>query len=176
MSQPATTGVGRIDMLRACLCCLLLCSGLLAGDAAPVFTDQEWTASQPAVRQAPEAPGWGAIGGLVGGLLAVVALAVALGWVAKRLNARRLLGGRGRHMEVVETVNVGPRRSLALVRLGGQWLVVGLGEKELCCIASMPAPPEAQAPAATATPAPAAPSQPSPFAGELARLMGGAKP
>lgn len=162
-------------MLRACLCCLLLCSGLLAGDAAPVFTDQEWTASQPAVRQAPEAPGWGAIGGLAGGLLAVVALAVALGWAAKRLNARRLLGGRGRHMEVVETVTVGPRRSLALVRLGGQWLVVGLGEKELCCIATMPAPPDA-APVSEAQPAPATPAPPSPFAGELARLMGGPKP
>lgn len=147
-----------------CLAMLLLGTLLGAGDAAPVFTDQEWSATQTQQAARPaEAPGWGAVLGMGGGLVLVVALAVGLGWAAKRMNARRLLGGRGRNMELVETIQVGPRRQLALVRLGGQWLVVGLGEKELTHIATMPAP--AEAAAAPVTP------PPSPFANELARLV-----
>ncbi|MBN8526040.1 MAG: flagellar biosynthetic protein FliO [Planctomycetes bacterium] len=139
----------------------LLGAALAAGDA-PLFTDQEWTGAQPAAaRPAAEAPGWGSIATLGGGLVLVVALAVGLGWTAKRLNARRLLGGRGRSMELVETIQIGPRRQLALVSVAGQWLVVGLGDKELTHIATLPAPP----------PAPASAPPPSPFASELARLV-----
>lgn len=148
-----------------CVAMLLLGALLTAGDAAPVFTDQEWSATQTqqAARPAAEAPGWGAVLSMGGGLVLVVALAVGLGWAAKRMNARRLLGGRGRNMELVETIQVGPRRQLALVRLGGQWLVVGLGEKELTHIATMPVPVEtAVAPVQT---------PPSAFANELARLV-----
>lgn len=144
---------------------ILMLGTLLAAGDAPLFTDQEWSAAQPQSQpQAAQAPGWGAIASLGGGLLLVVAVAVALGWAAKRLNARRLLGGRGRVMELVETIQLGPRRQLALVSINGQWLVVGLGEKELSCIATMPA-----ASPAAAVPAPPAP--PSPFAAELARLV-----
>ena len=114
-----------------------------------------------APRPAAEAPGWGTVAGMGLGLAAVVALAVGLGWAARRLNARRLLGGRGRNLELVETVQIGPRRQLALVRVAGQWLVVGLGEKELCHIATLPAP---------AQPAPSA------FAEELGRLVPASAP
>ena len=137
------------------LACLV--AALAAGDA-PVFSDQEWAATQPAAARpaATATPGWGTLAGMGFGLLAVVGLAVGLGYAAKRLGARRLLGGRGRNMELLETIQVAPRRSLALVSLGGQWLVIGLGEKELTHIATLPAPAE-QAPSA--------------FAGELNRLM-----
>ena len=142
---------------------LLVCLAvaLSAGDAA-LFSDQEWAAGQaPAARPSAAAPGWGTVATMGLGLLAVVGLAVGLGYTAKRLNARRLLGGRGRNLELLETIQVAPRRSLALVRLGGQWLVVGIGEKELSHIATMAAPAE-QAPSA--------------FAGELQRLMPAAAP
>ena len=137
--------------------CLTVCTaiGLHAGDT-PVFSDQEWAASQPRAAAPATAPGWGTVASMGLGLVVVVGLAVGLGFAAKRLNAKRLLGGRGRNLELLETIQIGPRRSLALVRLGGQWLVVGLGEKELTHIATMAAPAE-QAPSA--------------FAGELNRLL-----
>lgn len=136
------------------LACLV--AALTAGDA-PVFSDTEWAATQtPAARPAAEAPGWGTVVSMGFGLLAVIGLAVGLGYAAKRLGARRLLGGRGRNLELLETIQLGPRRSLALVRLGGQWLVIGMGEKELSHIATLPAPAE-QAPSA--------------FAAELNRLV-----
>lgn len=136
------------------LACLLAALG--AGET-PVFSDTEWAASQaPTARPTAEAPGWGALASMGLGLLVVIGLAVGLGYAAKRLGARRLLGGRGRNLELLETIQLGPRRSLALVRLGGQWLVVGMGEKELSHIATLPAPAE-QAPSA--------------FAAELNRLV-----
>lgn len=148
-------------MRLAVLFCL---AAILSAADTPVFSDQEWAATQQqtqAARPAGAAPGWGAVGGMALGLVLVVGLAVGLGYAAKRLNARRLLGGRGRNLELIETIQVGPRRTLALVRCGGQWLVVGLGEKELSHIATMPAPAE-QAPSA--------------FAGELNRLLPTATP
>lgn len=130
------------------LACLVV--ALAAGDA-PVFSDTEWAATQtPVARPAAETPGWGTVASMGFGLLAVIGLAIALGYAAKRMGARRLLGGRGRNLELLETIQIGPRRSLALVRLGGQWLVVGMGEKELSHIATLPAPAE-QAPSAFAT-------------------------
>jgi len=145
---------------------LLFClAAVLAAADTPVFTDQEWTAAQSSSVAQPaaaaKAPGWGTVGGMGLGLLVVIGLAVGLGYAAKRLNARRLLGGRGRNLELIETIQVGPRRSLALVRLGGQWLVVGLGEKEMTHIATMPAPAEQAL---------------SVFAGELNRLLPSAVP
>jgi flagellar biosynthetic protein FliO len=122
------------------LACLVVA---LAAGEAPVFSDTEWSAAQaPAARPAAETPGWGTVASMGLGLLAVIGLAVGLGYAAKRLGARRLLGGRGRNLELLETIQLGPRRSLALVRLGGQWLVVGMGEKELSHIATLPAPAE----------------------------------
>ena len=136
------------------LACLI---AVLGAGETPVFSDTEWAATQaPAARPAAEAPGWGAVASMGLGLLVVVGLAIGLGYAAKRLGARRLLGGRGRNLELLETIQIGPRRSLALVRLGGQWLVVGMGEKELSHIATLPAPAE-QAPSA--------------FAAELNRLV-----
>ncbi len=143
-------------LLLACLA-----AAAIAGEA-PIFSDQEWAATQPvAVQPVGTAPGWGTLAGMAFGLLAVVGVAIALGYAAKRLNARRMLGGRGRNLELLETIQIGPRRQLALVRLGAQWLVVGLGEKELTHIATMPAPAE-QAPSA--------------FANELNRLVPAAVP
>lgn len=167
-----------------CLCLLLVGLALLPGaETAPagtgpgLFTDQEWTAAQRPAATTPGAggPGLGTAATMLGGLLLVVAVAVALGWAVKRLNARKLFAGKGRHLEVLETVTIGPRRSLALVRCGTHWLVVGLGERELVSVATLPAPVEGAAPA-VAPPVPAEPAKPSAFAHEFDRLIGGAKP
>jgi flagellar protein FliO/FliZ len=166
----------------ACLCILLTGLAILpaaepaeAGGGKGLFTDQEWTAAQrPVPTAAGGGPGLGTAATMLGGLVLVVAVAVALGWAVKRLNARKLLGGKGRHLEVLETVTIGPRRSLALVRCGTHWLVVGLGERELISVATLPAPAEGAAPAVV--PVVPAAAKPSAFANELGRLTGGQQP
>jgi flagellar biogenesis protein FliO len=172
--------------MRVLICLLVACLACAQDAAKPstppptpaktapteLFSDQEWNATQtgaPAVGDAPR-PGWGSAGTMLVGLMVVVGVAVGLGWAVKRLNARRLLGGRGRHLEVLETVTIAPRRSLVLVRCGTTWLVVGLGEREMISVATLPAPPgESTATGATA-PAPQ-PAPASPFASELSRLL-----
>jgi flagellar biosynthetic protein FliO len=135
-----------------------------------VFSDAEWNAAQKAVAPAASTDlGWGTALALFIGLLVVVGLAVGLGWAAKRLNAKRLLGGKGRHLQVIETVALAPKRSLALVRLGGQVLVLGVGEHDISQLAQLPA-------EVLDRPAPpAAPAAPTPFAQALEQA-GGTKP
>jgi flagellar biosynthetic protein FliO len=108
--------------------------------AAEVFSDAEWAAAQRASTPvAGTEAGWGTILVLLGGLVAIIAVAVGLGWLARRLNARRLLGGKGRHLQVLETVALAPKRSLALVRVGDQVLVVGVADQAITSLAQLPA-------------------------------------
>jgi flagellar protein FliO/FliZ len=163
---------------------LLLLSGMaLAAETvpAPLISDAEWNAAQgAATKVATGSPvGTGTVVTMVVGVLAVVALAVLLGWLAKRMGVAKALGGRGRNLQVVETVTLAPKRQLALVRLGDQLLVVGLGEREVSHIATMPATAIAAPVAPVATPAegaappPAAPTpENSAFRATLDRLIG----
>lgn len=133
----------------------ILLAGLLQGGEAPLFTDQEWEAAQRG-RAPAAAPGWGALASLGLGVLAVVGLALGLGWAAKRLGARRLLAGGGTRLEVLETMTLAPRRQLALVRVDGHTVLIGIGERELTPPLLLPG---------------AAPPAAAPFAQELQRLL-----
>lgn len=148
--------------------------GAESATAAPIFTDSEWSrAAGTASATAPAVPGVGAGAMLM--LCAAVALvagfAVLLGWLARKSGVRRLVAGRGRVLEVVETVPIGVKRAVSLVRIGDQVLVIGQGEHELTHLATLPAagvlpPPGAEPPLAA--------PRPSAFQQVLTRL--GAKP
>lgn len=138
---------------------------------APLFTDAEWQRSQGGA-SAP-ADGGGVVGkaatGLVLSLLAIIVVAGGLAWAARKFGMKRVLPGRGRHLTVIETVPLGFKRSVSLVRIGDQVLVVGQGEHDLSHLATLPAsvldeaPPKT--PAAPVTePVPAAPTTPPPSA------------
>jgi flagellar biosynthetic protein FliO len=152
----------------------------------PLFSDAEWNRTQAQSTAPNGAPpssasvAGKAAFGLVTSIGAILAVAAALAYAAKRWGIRRALPGRGRHLEVVETVPLSFKRALVLVRIGDQLLVIGQGEHELHHIAQLPAslldapvaraaihdpvaPPAAQPPAA----APGAD-----FAATLARLIG----
>ncbi|MEM1415752.1 MAG: flagellar biosynthetic protein FliO [Myxococcota bacterium] len=82
----------------------------------------------PVVLQAAELPGgYGAA--LLQGLLSLGAVCL-LAWVLLRWGARYRLGvgGRGRHLEVIERVPLDARRALVLVRVGESVLLLGVGE------------------------------------------------
>ncbi len=77
---------------------------------------------------------------MLGSLILVVGIAVALGLALRRLGAtRRWLHPHGRHMEVIESVPLGLKRSITLVRIGGQVLVVGHGEQQMAHLATLDA-------------------------------------
>ena len=108
----------------------------------PVFSDAEWQRSQGASGSAP-ADGGGVVGkaaiGLLLSLLAIAVIAGGLAYMARKFGMRRVLPGRGRHLTVIETVPLGFKRSVSLVRIGDQVLVVGQGEHDLSHLATLPA-------------------------------------
>jgi flagellar biosynthetic protein FliO len=107
----------------------------------PLFTDSEWQRQQ-ATTESPETGG-AVIGkaamGLLLSLVIIAALAWALAWASKRFGMRRVMPGRGQHVQVIETVPLGFKRAISLVRIHDQVLVVGQGEHELCHLATLPA-------------------------------------
>jgi flagellar biosynthetic protein FliO len=107
--------------------------------------------------------------GLVLSLLAIIAVAGGLAWAARKFGMKRVLPGRGRHLTVIETVPLGFKRSVSLVRIGDQVLVVGQGEHDLSHLATLPAsvldgPTPTSAPTATPAPEPSVPTTPPPSA------------
>lgn len=125
-------------MIRVSALLLLLMTTLSwggAAEAAPVFTDVEWSKAQPAAvvtpsTSAPTAPSVGAsIASLAVGLLVVIGLALALGWAAKRFGVQRFMARRGAHLEMLETLAVAPKRQLCLVRFGDQAVLVGVSDQ-----------------------------------------------
>ncbi|MDA3959434.1 MAG: flagellar biosynthetic protein FliO [Planctomycetota bacterium] len=103
------------------------------------------------------------VGGLVGsmatGLVLVIGLAVAAGVVLKRLGGRRrLLGAGGKHLELLETMPLGLKRAVSLIKVGDRVVLVGQSEQGLSQLALLEAnvlavggsqPPSAGAPEVT---------------------------
>jgi flagellar protein FliO/FliZ len=71
------------------------------------------------------------------GLFAVIALILALAWVARR--AGLVKPGNAGVMKVVGTTALGPRQRLVLVEVGGTWLVLGVGAGEIRTLHTLPA-------------------------------------
>ncbi len=145
----------------------------------PVFTDAQWTAAAPRPNQAT--PTTDLVGSslvsIAISLAAVIALAVLLGWLVKRLGVKRLVQPKGRHLEVVDSVALGFKRQASLIRLGNQVILVGIGEQGVSHLGTFPASvlgDEAAAPAPATAPAPVAVPAPDPaFRNLLTRALKG---
>jgi flagellar biosynthetic protein FliO len=115
---------------------------VVAADPAQgsLLTDAEWNHSSATVQKTsePGSPGM-AVVKLMAALAVVLAIAVTAALVLKKVGVRRIMPGKGRHLEVIETVPLAFKRSVSLVRLGDQVLVIGNGEHELTHLATMPA-------------------------------------
>ena len=138
-----------------------------SANSAPLFTDAEWQRGQSG--GAATTPEGGVVGkaavGLLLSLVAIAVVAAGLAYALRKLGMRRVLPGRGRHLTVIETVPLGFKRSVSLLRIGDHVLVVGQGEHDLSHLATLPASVlDAQVPKPTAlelvdaaTPAPTTP-------------------
>ena len=150
--------------------------------AAPLFTDAEWQHGQGSGNPAQE--GSGVVGkaavGLLVSLVVIAVIAGGLAFAVRKLGMRRVLPGRGQYLKVIETVPLGFKRSVSLVRIGDQVLVVGLGEHDLSHLATLPASVLDELPARTGgavlsgvpDPAPAVPPPASAFRAVLDSIVG----
>lgn len=148
--------------------------------AEPTFiSDAEWNRSARAAPTAPageQRPPAGrallatfvALAVVVG--LAVVALVVLRRFTGGRVGGRGLL--RGRHCEIVDTVALGPRRAVTLLRVGDHLVVVGQSEHGLAGLGTLPGSAIPVAPEPPAAPSPPPGPRDGAFAAVLTRLLG----
>lgn len=167
---------------------LVLCTACLMGvePGGDLISEADWAKSAPIGAAAPASsstavgrsvPVGPSIATLAGGLVVVLGLALGLGWAAKRLGMRRLVQGRGRHLQAIETIPIGFKRQAALLRFGDQVIVVGLGEHECCHLGTFSASMLGEVnPPAPVPIAPVAAPQPSAFAGLLSQITQGKRP
>jgi len=124
-------------MRWSCLC--LLCLGLAA--AEPFISDADWERGAAAAG-AREASGSQSLGsaafGLGLGILAIAGLGVGVVVVVRRLGRRQGQGRTARHLQHLESLPLGLKQHLHLVRLGDQVLVVGSHDRGLTSIATVP--------------------------------------
>lgn len=112
----------------------------LAARGEEVFTDAQWSqsaAAKPATTSTT--PVGSPLLAIAGSLVFVILLAVALGWLVKRLGVKRLVRSKGAYLEVIESVPLGFKRQASLIRLGDIVVLVGVGEHELTTLATLPA-------------------------------------
>jgi flagellar protein FliO/FliZ len=102
----------------------------------------------------------GALGSVAVATVLVVGLMLALAWFLRRYGRRLHASGGGRHLAVVETLPLGLKRSVSLLRCGDRFLVLGQSEQGLSALAELPASAFAEEQAAEA--AAAAPREDAP--------------
>ena len=163
-----------------CCCLLLLCSSaaLVAEEGAEqLFTDEQWaeasnrssigTKDGDARSQGQEGQVGASLVRMVFGLVAVIAVALLIAWLVRRSGLhRRLPGQRGEHLEVVESLSLGPKRGVSLLRVGGQFVLVGHNEQNITALGNFQqvdgVEPPAAAKAEASSSSETTPAQPSP--------------
>jgi flagellar protein FliO/FliZ len=153
-----------------------------AGDlaATPFISDAEWERPRavPVAQEGPvRAPAGKAMVAMTVSLALVLGLAVGAVFILRRLANRRGGPSAGRHLQLVETVHLGVKRSVSVLRIGDQVVLVGQSEQGMSGLGTLPASVLAAAPAPPAGAPPAleiiAPAPgPSPFAAMLDALTG----
>ena len=91
--------------------------------ATPAHATTAHTAKPATFGQAPSAAG--AVGGTVFALLFVLALILALAWLAKRMPG--VAGAGNPALRIVGSLSLGPRERVVVVDVGGTQLLLGVG-------------------------------------------------
>jgi flagellar protein FliO/FliZ len=75
---------------------------------------------------------------MLGSLGLVIVLLVALLWALRKLQGKMNDQNAGRRLQVIESLSVGPRQKVALVRVGEREVLIGISPTQINGIASWP--------------------------------------
>jgi flagellar biosynthetic protein FliO len=78
---------------------------------------------------------------MLGALLLVLGIIIGLFYLAKRLRWGRLSFNRYPAMRMIGTLSLAPKRSVAMVEVCGQWLVLGVGSETVTLLCRLDNPP-----------------------------------
>jgi flagellar biosynthetic protein FliO len=77
---------------------------------------------------------------MVGSLILILGLIICLFYFLKKFRPNVFPLGKDPMMRLVGTLNLAPKRSLALVEICGQWLVVGIGTESVALVSKVDRP------------------------------------
>jgi flagellar biogenesis protein FliO len=121
---------------------LALVTTLAAAESTPFISDADW--SQPKVTTtvandaAPASPAK-ALSTMALALVAILGLGGGALVLVKRIGSRRKPGGTLRHVSLVETLPLSSKRSVALLRLGDQVVLIGSHEQGMTSLGTFSA-------------------------------------
>jgi flagellar protein FliO/FliZ len=75
---------------------------------------------------------------MIGSFALVLALMAALLWALRRLQGRMLGQNPGRKLQIIESLSVGPRQRIALIRVGENEVLVGITPTQMTALAQLP--------------------------------------
>lgn len=75
---------------------------------------------------------------MLGSLALVIALLVLLLWALRKLQSKMNSQNAGRRLQIVESLSVGTRQKIALIRVGEREVLVGISPTQINGIASWP--------------------------------------
>ena len=83
------------------------------------------------------APGFGSadLFRMIGSFALVLALMAVLLWALRRLQTRMATHNSGRRLQIVESLSVGPRQKIALIRVGDNEVMVGITASQITALA-----------------------------------------
>ena len=86
------------------------------------------------------APGFGSadLFRMIGSFALVLALMAVLLWALRRLQSRMATQNSGRRLQIIETVSVGARQKIALVRVGTHEVLVGISPNQMSALGEVP--------------------------------------
>ena len=79
---------------------------------------------------------------LISALVMVLALMAALAWIARRMRLPHLRQGRGTHVSVCSSMNIGQREKLVVVQFGDQNILLGVTANQIQPLATSNQSPE----------------------------------
>lgn len=77
---------------------------------------------------------------MLGSLIIVLGLIIGLFVLLTRLRVNSLSVSRFPNMRVIRNLNLGPKRSVALIEICDQWLLLGIGTESVNLIKEIPRP------------------------------------
>jgi len=125
--------------LLAAACCGPALAGADSDAVLPKAQDPLWAEADPEARETTSVPDVGALlGRLVLAMLLVLALLVGGVLLLQKYGRRALrLGGGARALRIVDRVALGPKKGVFLVHVGGRYLLLGVGEREVTLLTEM---------------------------------------
>ena len=75
---------------------------------------------------------------MLGSLALVIALLVALLWALRKLQGKMNGHNTGRRLQIIESLSVGPRQKVALIRVGEREVLIGISPTQIHGIARWP--------------------------------------